>query len=82
MASSLVFSGQPMVVKGQSAELNQVSKTSSSCLMLPPPQWAQTLGSAVLTVILPQSAQFQAGMRWPHQICREMHQSRMLAIQL
>ena len=30
-ASSLVCSGQPMVEKGQSAEENQVSSTSSSC---------------------------------------------------
>ena len=31
------------------------------------PQCAQTVASSRETVILPQSAQYHAGMRWPHQ---------------
>ncbi len=33
-----------------------------------------------VTVSLPQASQYQAGMRWPHQSWREMHQSWMLPI--
>src|ERR1700676_4892206 len=46
------------------------------------PQCAQALGASRATVIFRQSAQCQAGMRWPHQSWREMHQSRMFSIQL
>ena len=80
-ASSGVWSGQPMVEKGHRAEENQVSRTSVSWARSPPPQLAQALGSSLATVTWPHPAQDQAGMRWPHQICREMHQSRMLFIQ-
>src|SRR5258708_15776474 len=46
------------------------------------PQCAQTCGVSRATVISWQSAQCQAGIRWPHQSWREMHQSRMFSIQL
>src|SRR3989304_8430780 len=42
---------------------------------------AQAFTSVRLTVISPQSSQNHAGMRWPHQIWREMHQSLMFRIQ-
>ena len=74
-------SGQPSVLNGQSHELNQVSSTSGSCSILEPPQCAQAAGSSRLTVISPQSAQYQTGMRWPHQSWREMFQSRMFSSQ-
>ena len=38
-------------------------------------------GPRALTVISPQSAQYQTGMRWPHQSWREMFQSRMFSSQ-
>ncbi len=71
-----------MVEKGQRAEENQVSRTSVSCSRLVLPQWGQRSGSRRATVILPHSWQYQAGIRCPHQIWREMHQSRMFSIQL
>src|SRR5512141_785213 len=70
-----------MVEKGQRPEENQVSSTSASCLIPELPQALQAVGSSLVTVILPQSSQYQAGMRCPHQICREMHQSWIFSIQ-
>src|SRR5271166_1370764 len=71
-----------MVENGQSPELNQVSRTSGSCSMRADPQCAHCKGASRDTVISVQSAQCHAGMRCPHQSCREMHQSRMFSIQL
>ncbi len=44
------------------------------------PQEAQAAGVSRATVMARQAAQCQAGMRWPHQSWREMHQSWMLVI--
>ncbi len=71
-----------MVEKGHRAEENQVSSTSSSWVRRELPHLAQAVGSVSATMISPQSSQVQAGMRWPHQIWRLMHQSRMLSSQL
>ena len=38
------------------------------------------VGSLIATVICEQSEQCQAGILCPHQICRDMHQSRMFLI--
>ena len=81
VARSLVCSGQPMVEKGHRAEENQVSSTSSSCFRSVQPHLGQELGSCSATMSSPHCAQVQAGMRWPHQIWRLMHQSRMLSSQ-
>ena len=75
------MSGQPSVEKGQSAELNQVSSTSGSWVMFLEWQHSHSVASSFETVTCPQSSQYQAGMRWPHQSWREMHQSRTLYIQ-
>ena len=64
--SSSVFSGQPMVENGQSAELNQVSRTSSSRVMCLLWQHSHSVASSRETVIWPQSAQYHTGMRCPH----------------
>src|SRR5580698_4308822 len=66
---------------GHSPELNHVSRTSVSWVMLTDPQCSQAVGVSRATVIFLQSAQCHAGIRWPHQSCREMHQSRMFSIQ-
>ena len=42
----------------------------------------QIVGASRATVISPQSLQCQAGIRWPHQSCREMVQSRIFSSQL
>src|SRR5579871_4615343 len=70
-----------MVENGQRLELNQVSSTSVSCSMRADEQCAQAAGVSRDTVILWQSAQCQAGMRWPHQSWREITQSRIFSIQ-
>src|ERR1039457_6806314 len=70
-----------MVENGNRPELNQVSSTSLSCSIRDDPQWEQISGAVRVTVNWPHSAQCHAGMRWPHQSWREMHQSRMLSIQ-
>ncbi len=82
VSSSGVLSGQPNTLKGHSALENQVSRASESWVMAPLPQWAHSVGSWVATVCWPQSAHSQAGIRWPHQSWRLMHQSRMLRIQV
>ena len=38
------------------------------------------MGSSRATIISPHLSQYQTGMRWPHQSCREMHQSRIPSI--
>src|SRR5258705_8192216 len=70
-----------MVANGHSHDENQVSSTSSSWVSASDPQWPQKLGGGRATVIWLHLAQYQTGMRCPHQSCREMHQSRMLCIQ-
>ena len=54
--------------------------TSSSWTSLLEPHLVQAVGSSWATMSSPHSSQVQAGMRWPHQICREIHQSWMLRI--
>src|SRR5690242_151430 len=81
--SSGVSSGQPSVEWHHSADENQVSRTSSSrlsALALLPAFFAASPASRA-TKMLPASS-YQAGMRWPHQSWREMHQSWTLASQL
>ena len=58
-----------------------MSSVSSSWRMFVPRQAAQAVASSTLTVISSQSSQYQAGMLWPHQIWRLMHQSRMSSSQ-
>ncbi len=74
--------GQPKTETGSRPEENQVSRTSVSCVICAEPQCEQAAGSTRATVVLWQFAQCHAGMRWPHQSCREMHQSWMFSIQL
>src|SRR5580700_8619928 len=69
-----------MVENGHSAELNHVSSTSGSCVNLDEGHFVHLLGTWRATIISLQSPQYQAGIRWPHQSWREMHQSRMLRI--
>jgi hypothetical protein len=70
------------VVKGHRAEENQVSSTSSSWVRSDEAQPWQVVGSSTETMTVPQSRQYQAGMRCPHQIWRDTHQSRRFSIQL
>ena len=70
-----------MVEKGQRAEENQVSSTSSSRVMFLLWQCSHSVASWRETVMWPQSAQYQAGIWWPHQSWREMHQSCTFSIQ-
>src|SRR6202044_1281625 len=73
---------QPKTVKGSRPEENQVSSTSVSCLISVMPQPLQAVAISRETVMHPHALQCHAGMRWPHQSWREMHQSRMFSIQL
>jgi len=72
-----------MVENGTRAEEYQVSSTSSSRLSVLPGETlsACACASASLraTYTLPSSS-YQAGIWWPHQSWREMHQSWMLFI--
>src|ERR1700709_2424335 len=77
-----VWSGQPRVAKGQSAELNQVSRTSSSCTKVTPSQAGHFVGATSATIVSSQSPQYQTGIWWPHQSWRETHQGRISFIQL
>src|SRR5262249_42790224 len=69
----------PKTENGQSCDENQVSRTSGSCSRPFEPQVGQAEGSSSATVTWPFS-QVNAGMRCPHQSCREMHQSWMFRI--
>ena len=51
-----------MVENGQSAELNQVSRTSSSRVMCLLWQHSHSVASSRETVMCPQSAQYHAGI--------------------
>src|SRR5512146_2163290 len=81
--SSGVCSGQPSVEWHHSADENHVSSTSSSrrsaVAALPAFLAASSALRATKTF---RASSYQAGMRWPHQSCREMHQSCTLASQL
>ena len=79
VSRSSVRSGQPSVANGHSAELNQVSSTSGSWVRSLPPQGRQAWGVSTVTVSSPHAPQVHTGIRWPHQIWREMHQSRMFS---
>ena len=76
-----VSSGQPRVANGHSAELNQVSSTSVSCSQragsMPRSRAARAASSSDSATISSPAAQYQTGIRWPHQSWREMHQGRM-----
>ena len=65
---------------GHSPEENQVSRTSSSCLSSFQPQKGHFSGFSTSTTVFPHASQWYAGILCPHQICREMHQSRMFSI--
>src|SRR5438105_622953 len=83
VASSGVLSGHPSVEWHHRADENQVSSTSSSrssALALLPAFFAAS-STLRATKTLPASS-YHAGMRWPHQSWREMHQSCTLASQL
>src|SRR5687767_8728615 len=69
-----------MVEKGHKPELNHVSSTSVSCTRSAEPQREHDAGVSRATTISRHLRQCHAGMRWPHQSWREMHQSRMLYI--
>ncbi len=70
---------------GHNHELNQVSITSSSCLMFcednPLASNCDFASSIVLATSISPLLLYHAGMRWPHHSWREIHQSRTLAIQ-
>ena len=68
-----------MVLNGTSADEYQVSSTSSSRLSVLPGAWACASASLRATYTCPSSS-YQAGIWWPHQSWREMHQSWMLFI--
>jgi hypothetical protein len=65
---------------GQRPEENQVSSVSSSWRTASELQDSQRVGVSIATVWCWQASQYQTGMRWPHQIWRLMHQSRMFSI--
>ena len=46
-----------------------------------PLHFGQAVRSVRDTWTEPSRSQYQAGMRWPHQSCREMHHGRMFFIQ-
>ena len=64
------------MANGQSQELNQVSRTSSSWRRAAP-QAGHAGGSSRNALCWPLASQYQTGMRWPHQSWREMFQSRI-----
>ena len=72
--------GQPKTVKGSRPEENQVSRTSVSWMMSVESQVPQACGRVAGDGDAWQALQCHAGMRWPHQSWREMHQSWMLVI--
>src|SRR5262249_14113523 len=77
--SSGVPSGQPRVENGQSPDENQVSRTSGSWCTAPP-HFGHAVRSTRETWTEPSLSQYQAGIRCPHQSCREIHQGRMFCI--
>jgi hypothetical protein len=75
-----VSSGQPSVENGHRPDENHVSSTSGS-RRTGPPQSGQLVTSVRATWMEPSRSQYQAGIWWPHQSCREMGQGRMFSIQ-
>ncbi len=73
-------SGQPRVENGQRPEENQVSSTSGSWTSLSVPAWAAASSKLWATKTRPSSV-YQAGIWWPHQSWREMHQGLMFSSQ-
>src|SRR4030095_1664318 len=71
-----VSSGQPSVEKGHRPEENQVSRTSGSWRS-GPLHFGHAVRSTRETWTEPSLSQYQAGMRWPHHSCREMHHRRL-----
>src|SRR6266849_9721071 len=70
-----VSSGHPSVENGHSPDENHVSSTSSSWRKSLPPHLSHAAGRSSATIgSLHRSHQY-AGIRWPHQSWREMHQS-------
>jgi hypothetical protein len=68
------------VENGHSPDENHVSRTSVSCFTAAPHS-GHAVRSSIETVVW-LFAQWNAGMRWPHQSCREIVQSWMFSIQL
>ena len=60
--SGASVSGQPSVENGHSAELNQVSSTSSSRVRWVQPHFSHLVGSSRLTLMWPHSSQYHAGI--------------------
>lgn len=77
--------GHPKAEKGSKDDENHVSRTSSSCLTnIPSPStlsWVEALALASSELLAPTQTFWSptehsnAGIRWPHQSCLEMHQS-------
>src|SRR5258708_233482 len=82
LRKSAVSAGQPSVENGQSAELNHVSSTSGSCVSLDDPHFIHFDGSSTATFTCLQSSQYHAGIRCPHQTCRDSAHSRIFLTQL
>src|ERR1017187_5907201 len=75
-SSSGVCSGQPSVEWHHKADENQVSNTSGSCRSAAGglADFRDASSTLRATTMLPSSS-YHAGIRWPHQSWREMHQS-------
>src|ERR1700686_5002447 len=81
-SKSAVLSGHPSVENGHSPELNHVSSTSGSCFNSLEPHFAHFAGSSRATITSLHFPQYPAGIRCPHQSCRESVQSLIFLIQL
>ena len=73
-------SGHPRVENGQRPDENHVSSVSGSW-RTGPPHFGHAPRSSFDTCTEPSASQYHAGMRWPHQSWREMHQGWMFSIQ-
>ncbi|CFN71236.1 Uncharacterised protein [Bordetella pertussis] len=74
-------SGQPKVVKGTRADENHVSRMSGSRVsgpLTPAARACSCASSSERATNTWPSSLYQAGIWWPHQSWREMHQSWML----
>ncbi len=72
---SSVSSGHPSVANGQSADENHVSSTSVSRVELGRSRTRRTLRARSPRRSRARPGSTRRGIWWPHQICREMHQS-------
>jgi hypothetical protein len=77
---SWVPSGHPSVENGHRPEENQVSSTSGSWTSLSVPARATASPASWATKTRPSSV-YHAGIWWPHQSWREMHQGLMFSSQ-